>query len=145
MYTDLIQGMVDTNTMTVLSGKTVLDKPTMHTKMLHNVQFIKNIHNSMTLPIKLIYATKTNHLFSTTTQASIRVKRRLKKRLYVCMCAYMCVCVCVCVGACVHACVCASMCVCKGACMCVYVHVFGQVYVRAHAHVCIIVCLSKCL
>ena len=71
MYTDLIQGMVDTNTMTVLSGKTVLDKPTMHTKILHNVQFIKNIHNSMTLPIKLIYATKTNHLFSTTTQASI--------------------------------------------------------------------------
>ena len=71
MYTDLIQGTVDTNMMAVLSGKTVLDKSTMHTKILHNVQFIKNIHNSMTLPIKLIYATKTNHLFSTTTQASI--------------------------------------------------------------------------
>ena len=71
MYTDLIQGMVDTNMMAVLSGKTVLDKSTMHTKILHNVQFIKNIHNSMTLPIKLIYATKTNHRFSTTTQASI--------------------------------------------------------------------------
>ena len=31
MYTDLIQAKADTNIMTVLSGKTVLDKSTMHT------------------------------------------------------------------------------------------------------------------